>query len=130
MTSVEERRAAVMDETGGYGADLTVECVGRPEAVNEGMDLCRDGDRYLVLGQYGNAGNISFNPHTVTRKQLQMIGSWGFEPRHVARALDMLASGWAERFAAAITHSFRLDQANEALETVREWRGGKTVIRP
>ena len=84
-----------------------------------------------MLGQYANAGEIQFNPHTVTRKQLRMIGSWGFEARHVDRALRMLGTnGWGERFAGEITHRFGLSQANEALETVREWRGGKTVLQP
>ena len=69
-----------------------IECVGHPAAVNEGIELCRDGGKYLVLGQYADAGNISFNPHTITRKQLQLIGSWGFEPRHVDRALSLLAA--------------------------------------
>lgn len=130
VPSQDERVRFVQELTGGYGADLVIECVGRPEAVNEGLDLCRDGAQFLVLGQYGNAGDISFNPHTVTRKQLRVIGSWGFEPRHVDRAIRMLAGGWKDRFASAITHTFGLAEANEAMEWVREWRGGKTVICP
>src|SRR5687767_7589846 len=130
-TTIQDRTARVLDETGGYGADVTIECVGHPEAVNEGMDYFRDGARYLVLGQYANAGNISFNPHTITRKQLQLVGSWGFEPRHVDAGLRLLAlDDWARKFAAGITHRFPLDRANEALETVREWRSGKAVITP
>jgi threonine dehydrogenase-like Zn-dependent dehydrogenase len=126
-----QRVARVIEETGGYGADITIECVGHPDAVNEGLDMCRDGARYLVLGQYANAGNISFNPHTVTRKQLQLVGSWGFEPRHVDAALRMLLlDGWAAKFAAEVTHRFPLEQANDALEAVREWRSGKAVITP
>ena len=80
----------MLAETGGYGADVVIECVGHPDAVNEGLEYCRDGARFLVLGQYANAGNISFNPHTITRKQLLIAGSWGFEPRHVDRALRLL----------------------------------------
>jgi threonine dehydrogenase-like Zn-dependent dehydrogenase len=125
------RRDAVLRETGPHGADVVIECVGHPEAVNEGLAFCRDGAQFLVLGQYANAGEILFNPHTVTRKQLRMVGSWGFEPRHVDRALRMLGTnGWGERFAAEITHRYPLHQANEALATVREWRGGKTVLLP
>ncbi len=128
---IEERRRAVLAETGPYGADVVVECVGHPAAVNEGLEFCRDGAQFLVLGQYGNAGNIDFNPHTITRKQLRMIGSWGFEPRHVDAALAFLARGdWKTRFADEITHRFPLEQANEALAAVRDWRGGKTVIVP
>lgn len=126
-----ERRRQVLEETGGYGADVVIECVGHPEAVNEGLDYCRDGGKYVVLGQYGNAGNISFNPHTITRKQLQVIGSWGFEPRHVHRALQVLESReWKDLFARQVTHRFPLQQANEALQTTRSWTSGKTVIVP
>ena len=88
--TVEARLQAVLRETGPHGADVVIECVGHPAAVNEGLGFCRDGAQFLVLGQYANAGEISFNPHTVTRKQLRMIGSWGFEARHVDRALRML----------------------------------------
>ena len=88
--TVEARRQRVMDSTGGFGADMVIECVGHPAAVPEGLELCRDGGAYLVLGQYADAGNVSFNPHSITRKQLRLAGSWGFEPRHVDRALRLL----------------------------------------
>ena len=131
FSTAETRLPAVLNETGPHGADVVIECVGHPEAVNEGLAFCRDGAQFLVLGQYADAGQMRFNPHTITRKQLRMIGSWGFEARHVDRALRMLTTnGWGQRFAAEITHRYPLAQANEALETVREWRGGKTVIQP
>ncbi|MEZ5403543.1 MAG: zinc-binding dehydrogenase [Bryobacteraceae bacterium] len=126
-----ERQERVIEATGGFGADVVVECVGHPEAVNEGIELARDGGKFLVLGQYANAGNISFNPHTITRKQLEIRGSWGFEPRHVDAAMRMLGIGrWAELFAGLVTHRYRLEDANEAIETVRDWRSGKTVLVP
>lgn len=130
-TTIEERRKQVIDETGGYGADVVIEAVGIPAAVNEGIELPRDGGKFLVLGQYANAGNIEFNPHTITRKQLEVRGSWGFEPRHVDAALRMLELGnWAELFAGQITHRFRLQDANQALDTVKRWESGKAVLTP
>jgi Zn-dependent alcohol dehydrogenase len=42
----------------------------------------------------------------------------------------MLQAGWKDRFAAAVTHRFSLDNVNEAMEHTRAWRGGKTVIVP
>jgi threonine dehydrogenase-like Zn-dependent dehydrogenase len=131
IPDISARRVRVLEETGGYGADVVIECVGHPEAVNEGLDYCRDGGKYVVLGQYGNAGNISFNPHTITRKQLQVIGSWGFEPRHVHRALQLLEhTAWKDLFARQVTHRFPLEQAFEALQTTRSWAAGKTAIVP
>jgi threonine dehydrogenase-like Zn-dependent dehydrogenase len=129
ITDPAARRARVVEEAGGYGADLVIECVGHPEAVNEGIEMCRDGGKFLVLGQYANAGNISFNPHTITRKQLEVRGSWGFEPRHWDKALSLLnRTHLKELFAAEVTHRYPLRDANAALDTVRHWRGGKTVL--
>ena len=127
----EERRRAVLDAAGPYGADVVVECVGHPSVVPEGWELVRDGGKYAVLGQYADAGSVMLNPHTITRKQLQIYGSWGFEPRHTDMALRLLdGTDWKHKFAAQITHRYKLDEANEALDTVRYWRAGKTVLLP
>jgi threonine dehydrogenase-like Zn-dependent dehydrogenase len=130
-TTPEARRKLLFDQIGPYGADVVVECVGRPSAVPEGWELVRDGGKYLVLGQYANAGEVLMNPHTITRKQLQVIGSWGFEPRHVDAALRLLENPhWQSRFASEVTDRFSLRQANDALEKARLGNGGKTVITP
>jgi threonine dehydrogenase-like Zn-dependent dehydrogenase len=128
---VEDRRKLIVELAGGYGADYVAECVGYPAAVPEGLELCRDGGTFLVLGQYANAGDVTINPHIITRKQLRLAGSWGFEPRHVHQALRFLdGTNWKHLFAKQVTHTFRLDQANEALDTVRHHRSGKAVIVP
>jgi threonine dehydrogenase-like Zn-dependent dehydrogenase len=117
--------------TGGYGADAVLECVGHPSAITEGMEMCRDGGKYLVLGHYCNAGEFSFNPHIITRKQLQVFGSWSSEPRHLKAALEFLRTTQNQfPFASMVTHRFSLEQANEALETTAKWRSAKSVIVP
>lgn len=127
-----QRRAAVLREVGEHGADVVLECVGHPAAVPEGLELPRDGGKYLVLGQYANAGNVEFNPHVITRKQLTVMGSWAFEARHVWGAIEFLAHSerWRRLFEQQVTHRFRLDQAEEALSTVRRLEAGKAVILP
>jgi len=126
------RRKAVYDVVGDYGADVVLECVGHPSAVPEGFELCRDGGKYLVLGQYANSGNVEFNPHTITKKQLTIMGSWAFEARHVWAAVEFLARSkkWCDLFTRQVTHRFTLDQADEALATVRRLEAGKAVILP
>jgi threonine dehydrogenase-like Zn-dependent dehydrogenase len=129
--TIEARRQRVIDSTGGFGADMVIECVGHPMAVPEGMELCRDGGAYLVLGQYADAGNVSFNPHTITRKQLRLAGSWGFEPRHVDRALRLLErTNYRELFERQVTHRYPLTRVNEALDCVRTLQSGKALILP
>lgn len=125
------RRALVLDATGGLGADVVVECVGLPQAVVEGWELCRDGGKYLVLGHYGDAGPAMLNPHVITRKELTLLGSWGSEPQHWTVALEFLRTR-RERypFHELITHRFDLKHVNEALDAVAQWQTGKAVIVP
>ena len=131
MPDVIRRRELVLQYTGGFGADIVVECSGYPATVPEGMELCRDGATFLVLGQYADAGNVEMNPHTITRKQLRIVGSWAFEPRHVDAAIRFLESTpWGDAFASEVSHRFALEQASEALETVRRHGSAKAVIVP
>jgi threonine dehydrogenase-like Zn-dependent dehydrogenase len=127
----EARIQAVRDLSNGFGADVVLECVGHPSAVPEGMEMCRDGGKYLVLGHYCDAGPISWNPHVITRKQLQVFGSWSSEPRHMKAALEFLRAN-QERFpfATMVTHRFPLERANEALQTTAKWISAKSVIVP
>jgi threonine dehydrogenase-like Zn-dependent dehydrogenase len=126
-----DRIAAVRKLTGGYGADAVLECVGAPAAVVEGMEMCRDGGKYLVLGHYCDAGPVSWNPHVVTRKQLQVIGSWSSEPRHLKAALEFLRTTQQQfPFAKMVSHRFTLAQANEALAATASWTAAKSVLVP
>jgi len=121
----------VMRLTGGRGADAVIECVGIPTAVAEGLEMCRDGGKYLVLGHYGDAGTTPLNPHVITRKQLTVYGSWASEPRHMAAAIDFLRKqGERFPFDRLISHRFPLDQAFEALQTTARWSSSKSVIVP
>jgi threonine dehydrogenase-like Zn-dependent dehydrogenase len=126
-----ERLQRVRQLTGGYGADVVLECVGIPSAVVEGMELCRDGGKYLVLGHYCDAGPVAFNPHVITRKQLQVFGSWSSEPRHLKQAIDFLRAN-QERFPfhEMVSHRFTLDRANEALALTASWQSAKCVFVP
>ena len=130
-TNPKERIDAVRQLAGGYGADAVLECVGHPSAVVEGMEMCRDGGKYLILGQYCDAGPVAWNPHVVTRKQLQVFGSWSSAPRHLHYAIEFLrANRQRFPFHEMVTHRFGLEQANEALQTTAQWQSAKSVIVP
>ena len=117
--------------TGGFGADVVLECVGLPAAVGEGMEMCRDGGKYLVLGHYCDAGPVMWNPHVITRKQLQVFGSWSSEPRHLAAAINFLGANQQRfPFAEMVSHRFTLAEANEALATTARWEALKSVLVP
>jgi len=126
-----ERLALVRELTDGHGADAVLECVGIPSAVVEGMELCRDGGKLLVAGQYCDSGVVAFNPHVITRKQLQVVGSWSSEPRHMQAAIEFLRTHSGQfPFGSLVTHRFGLEEVNEALATTARWQSAKSVVVP
>ena len=58
----EERVRWVRDRTAGRGADVVIEASGNPAAVPEGLEMLRDAGRYVVVGQYTDAGDVASIP--------------------------------------------------------------------
>lgn len=127
-----ERRRHILDLTGRRGADLVIEATGNPAAVAEALELVRDGGRVVVVGQYTDAGDITISPHRhLNRKHINLMGSWGYEFRHLYLSLGGLART-RDRYdwAGFISRSYALDQASHALEDMRGQSVLKALIRP
>ena len=121
-STVEERRAQVMDLTDGLGAEMIIEGAGHPSAVTEGINLLRLRGRYVLAGQYSDRGTIDFAPHLITANALQIFGSAQFTAQDRARYLQLLAAmpeQWTT-IARLITDRFPIEQATEALAKVRD----------
>lgn len=122
------RLDAVRSLTDGRGGDLVVEATGVPAAVAEGMDLCRPGGRYLVLGQYTDHGPTPLNPHLITRKQIQVLGSWAFSQADYAAYLRTVPQ-LLDRFdLPQLLERFPLSGAQAALDAARIGEVGKAVL--
>lgn len=132
MTDEQTRRELVRELTHGRGSDVTIEATGVASAVPEGMRLTRDAGRYVVVGQYTDAGTASFNPHLdLNQKHLDVRGCWGSDVSHVYRSIQVLAR-YHTRFpwASFISGTYSLDRAQQALEDVAAQRVVKALIVP
>jgi threonine dehydrogenase-like Zn-dependent dehydrogenase len=131
-TTPDERVAVIRDATGGRGADVTIEATGVPGAVPEGMRLTRDAGRYVVVGQYTNAGDTTLNPHLdLNQKHLEVRGCWGSDVGHLYRSVQVMTRyrrqfPWTD----LISSEYRLDAAQQALEDVAAQRVVKALIVP
>ena len=120
----------VLENTGGRGADVTIEATGAPEAVVQAMQFTRDAGTVVVVGQYTDHGEISYNPHRdLNKKHLDRRGCWGSEFSHFYRATQ-LAAQRGEAWTRMKLISYGLDEANEALADVADGRVLKALIRP
>ena len=55
-TTPAERHESVRAATHGEGADVVIEAAGSAHAIGEGLDLARDGGRYVIAGHYTDVG--------------------------------------------------------------------------
>ncbi len=124
--SVPRRLEWVHQQTRGRGADVTIECTGVPGAVTEAMQFTRDAGRVVIVGQYTDHGETSFNPHLhLNKKHLDVRGCWGSDHSHFQRGLDMLRTPRAAALWKQLElRRYTLSQVNEALADVA---GGKTI---
>jgi len=129
---VSARYERVMELTAGHGADVTIEASGSPEAVNEGFSLTRDAGRYVIVGQYTDAGDIQMNPHRdINRKHLEIRGCWGSDFSHLWRGMRVVEKhGDTFRWEHFISRRYSLAEANQALDDVAHWRTIKALIDP
>jgi L-iditol 2-dehydrogenase len=127
-----ERVSAVRELSGGRGADVTIEATGVAAAVPEGIRMTRDAGRYVIVGQYTDAGPVEINPHLdINRKHLDIRGCWGSDVSHVYRAVQVLARyhtrfPWSE----FVSGQYSLERAQQALEDVAAQRVVKALIVP
>lgn len=127
-----DRHEWVLNHTSGRGADVTIECTGSPEAVTQAMRFTRDAGRVVVVGQYTDHGDASFNPHLdLNKKHLDVRGCWGSDYSHFHRAAEMLrvpraAALWSQ----LKLERYSLSRANEALDRVASGDAIKALIIP
>jgi D-arabinose 1-dehydrogenase-like Zn-dependent alcohol dehydrogenase len=127
-----DRLADIRARTDGEGADVVVEAAGSSRAFEEGLDLVRDGGRYVIAGHYTDAGPATLNVHRhINRKHIEIRGCWGSEPGHFLRALALL-----ERHASVIPwrdiggRTYSLTRLNDALADAEAMRIPKALVDP
>ncbi|GAA2335761.1 MULTISPECIES: alcohol dehydrogenase catalytic domain-containing protein [Streptomyces] len=102
----------VDDLTGGLGADVVIEAVGTPESFEACTRMARPGGRIANIGVHGR-------PVTLHLEDLWMrnltITTGLVDTRTTPTLLSMLAAGRLPA-ASLITHTFELDQMEEAYD--------------
>jgi len=127
-----ERLQMVRDLTGGSGVDVAIEAAGSARAVEEALDLIRDGGRYVIAGHYTDAGPSAINVHQqINRKHLEIRGCWGSEAGHFVRALRVLERHHTTIPWRAIgAKTYALSELNQALADAEAMRLPKALVAP
>jgi threonine dehydrogenase-like Zn-dependent dehydrogenase len=131
-TTETERAELIREATGGLGVDVAIEAAGSARAVEEALNLIRDGGRYVIAGHYTDAGPSTINVHQqINRKHLEIRGCWGSEVGHFVRALRLLdAHHTSIPWRAIGARTYALSELNQALADAEAMRLPKALVRP
>ena len=128
---IEALAGAVQSACDGHLADFAFQCTGSPAGHSNIYKFIRNGGGLCELGFFINGGDAVINPHfDICSKEITTVGSWVYTLRDYATTFEFLKS--AKKIGIPmeklITHTFPLEQINEAHQTNLAMSGLKIAI--
>ena len=125
-TDVKEKIAGI---TGGIGADKVIVAAPSGAAIEQAIDIARKrGTIVLFGGLPKDEPYARLNANTIHYNDLELIGHFGQERRHVILSLELIQKGKisAEKL---ITHVLPLEKIIEGFELVKNKKAIKVLIK-
>jgi L-iditol 2-dehydrogenase len=122
-------REQVMQLTHGIGADMVVECTGQPGPAAEALEIIRKNGRISYNGIYHETVTLQLDK--IVQWNLLITGPKAEGMLNMERAIPLMADGRIN-FKPLITHTFCLDDINQAFDTFTGRVGGaiKVIVKP
>ena len=125
--NVEER---IRGLTGGYGADVVIEAIGKLETWEQALKLVRKGGTVLEFGGCPPGTEIRVNAEQLHYGETTVLGTFHAKPLHFRKALNLIASKTID-VAPLITRKMPLEKIREAFEILSTAKNEiKIAIQP
>jgi threonine dehydrogenase-like Zn-dependent dehydrogenase len=123
----EARVGRVRELTGGRGADIVMELVGRADLLLEGVAMLGHGGTFLEIGDIVPGRTVEIDPSTLLYGK-RIVGSLMYPARLIPALLDFLERNQDKRpFHKIVSHKFKLEDINQAF-TQAEWSAKQTDV--
>lgn len=131
VSTGKDRAKIVRKLTDGQGADVVVEVVGHPSAIDEGLQMLGQFGRYVEIGNINIGKTFEFDPSRFVFGNKTMVGVSLYDPAVLTRALAFLEQHQdrlpLNRLAAA---HYCLEDINEAFAAAEGKRDVRASIVP
>ena len=117
--------ARVLELTEGYGADVVLECSGRPAGATLALQLVKKQGRLTQVGLF--ASPISVDLGQVAVKEIRFTGSFGQRVTSWRRALQLMTRGSVDT-GALITHDIPIDEWRRGFDLCARAEGIKVLL--
>jgi len=130
LATPEKRIQAVMDLTGGFGADVVADFVGYPEVVPEGLRMLRGGGCYLEIGSIAPGNVFSYDATALVRGNTRLVGASNYSPWALGQALSFLRRNLTRfPFARLVSHVYPFAAINDAFREADWQQRGNDGLR-
>ena len=109
--------------------DVAVVCIGRPQLVNDGLNLVGKRGRVSVFAGLADKGWAEVEANLIHYKEITLLGAANSGRADYERAVALISSGRIDA-ARMVTHRFPLDKAAEAIDSVAGGEGIKIAVLP
>lgn len=116
------------DELGDEEWELVVDATGNAGAIADALERVAPGGTFLIFGVASPEATAAFSPFRVYQRELTIVGSMAIL-RTFAGAVDVVQRH-AERFRPLLTHTFGLEQFDQAVATLGAPDAVKVTIAP
>jgi L-iditol 2-dehydrogenase len=126
--TAEDTVDGIRERTGGFGAEVALECSGDPKALGQCVELLRKGGTVAVIGIPMEAAQIPLQRAVLDEIEIRGVRAAAGE---MPEAIALVAAGRI-RLGELITHRFALEDFADAYATFTERRDGalKVIVRP
>ncbi|HET9438919.1 MAG TPA: zinc-binding dehydrogenase, partial [Longimicrobiales bacterium] len=122
-------RVVARDLTDGVGADVVVECVGRPELWEAAFDCVATAGELLAFGGCAAGTRATFDTYRLHYEEVDVKGAFHYGRADVRHAYDLLLDQDIDA-GILITHHEPLERLQEALELVLSRQAIKVAVQP
>ena len=122
----EEGLAAIMEITGGVGADAVLECVGTNQSMGTAFDIARPG---ATVGFVGVPHGVELPVRRMFQKNIGLAGGMAPTRRYIPELLALVVDGTIEP-GLVFDSTLPLDQVAEGYRAMDERRAVKVLIEP
>ncbi len=123
-----ELRYTSADDADREKWDVVIDCTGNIRAIEDGLTRVKPAGFFQDFGVAPADKKAEFSPFRVYRDEISIVGTMAVL-NSFGRAVEMFEAG-AVNATAMISHSFVLDDYEQALDQFRRGEGRKLQIRP
>ncbi len=115
------------ESTGGYGADVVIECSGAAPALSQALEIVRKRGKVTQFGLFGRPVEVDFEK--IAYKELTVSGGIAHRRPSWKRALHLMERGVIQP-EKLITHEMPLAEWSTGFELLERQEAMKILLRP